>query len=148
MWYNGGKDTTLLKGRYYRQRGTAVVVQDGRVLLVRDRGRRCFSLPGGGIKKGEPTISAVERELFEELGLKAINIERLRKCDFKGSLNRHRVCIVTEMAGNPHLRGRELAEFIWWNVKQPVPIYAHVKGILTSLSSEYKHLALGIAQLV
>jgi len=46
-----------------RQRGVAVVIRHGEVLLVRDKGKHRFSLPGGAIKKGEPTVSAAAREL-------------------------------------------------------------------------------------
>lgn len=137
-------NSILLKRLYTRQRGTAIVIQDGKVLLVRDRGKRTFSLPGGGIKKGERAAWAVARELYEELGLKALNIQRLRECDFKGSLNRHRVCIVTEIAGEFSLQGDELDEFMWWDMNEPVPVYTHVKNILASLPSHYRHLVPGI----
>jgi 8-oxo-dGTP pyrophosphatase MutT (NUDIX family) len=115
-----------------RQRGTAVVIRDGKVLLVRDRGRHHFSLPGGAIKRGEPTTSAAARELYEELGLSAVKVTRLRQCDFIGAVSIHKVCLI-EATGKPHLRGRELDKFIWWNMKYPIPIYAHVKSILNRL---------------
>jgi len=111
-----------------RKRGTAVVIRDGKVLLVRDRGRHHFSLPGGAIKKGEPTVSAAARELYEELGLKAIKVTRLRGCDFKGSVSEHKVCLI-EASGEPHLRGHELDKFIWWDMKKEIQVYAHVKNI-------------------
>ena len=80
--------------QHLRGRGVAVVLRCGKVLLVRDKGKSRYSLPGGGIKKGEPTVSAAARELFEELGLRAVNIRRLRECDFKGSFSYHKVCLV------------------------------------------------------
>ena len=112
-----------------RKRGTAVVIRDGKVLLVRDKGHQRFSLPGGGIRKGEPTVSAAVRELYEELGLTAIKVTRLRECDFRGSLSEHKACLI-QAKGEPHLRGHELNKFIWWDMKEPIPIYAHVKNIL------------------
>ncbi|MFC2017770.1 NUDIX domain-containing protein [Chloroflexota bacterium] len=139
---------SLLRKLYSRQRGTAVVIQGGRALLVRDRGKKSFSLPGGGIKKGESATRAVARELYEELQLKALHIQRLKECDYKGSLNRHHVCMVTEISGNPHLQEDEVDEFIWWDTQEPVPVYAHVKYILTRLPSEYRCLVTGIEQLV
>jgi 8-oxo-dGTP pyrophosphatase MutT (NUDIX family) len=66
-----------------RQRGTAVATRDEKVLLARDRRMRCFSLPGGGIKKGEPTASAAARELYEELGLNAIKVKSLPRMRFQ-----------------------------------------------------------------
>jgi hypothetical protein len=55
--FGGGKEL-LHQGikmgpRCLRERGVAVVIRHGKVLLVRDRGKHRFSLPGGGIKKGE-----------------------------------------------------------------------------------------------
>jgi 8-oxo-dGTP diphosphatase len=115
-----------------RQRGVAVVIRKGRVLLVRDRGRHHFSLPGGAIKKGEPTVSAAARELYEELGLKAIKATRRRDCDFKGAVSKHRVCLI-QAIGRPHLRGHELDKYIWWDMKKSIPVYAHVTQILRKL---------------
>lgn len=118
--------------RPMRKRGTAVVMRTGRVLLVRDKGRHRFSLPGGGIKKGEPTVAAAARELYEELGLVAVEVTRLRECDFRGSTSEHKVCLV-QAKGEPHLRGHELDKFMWWDMKEPIPVYAHVRNILRRL---------------
>ena len=48
----------------------AAVVTDptGRVLLVRKRGTVNFMLPGGKLAAGEDAVTALERELREELG--------------------------------------------------------------------------------
>lgn len=117
-----------------RRRATAVVIIDGKVLLVRDKGTNRFSLPGGGIKKGEPSTSAAARELYEELGLRATVIRRLRDCDFQGSVNAHCVCLI-EAEGDVHFRGHELDEFIWWDMRKPISIHPHVLEILSRVSS-------------
>lgn len=41
----------------------------GRLLLVRKRGTRFFMLPGGKREPGEDALTALQRELFEELEL-------------------------------------------------------------------------------
>ena len=115
-----------------RIRGTGVLLRDGKVLLVRDKGHHRFSLPGGGIKKGEPTVSAAARELREELGLNASKVTRLRQCDFKGSLSIHKVCLV-EAKGEPKTKGYELDKFIWWDMNTTIPVYAHVTHILRKI---------------
>jgi 8-oxo-dGTP pyrophosphatase MutT (NUDIX family) len=117
-----------------RPRGTAIVIRYGKVLLVRDKGHDKFSLQGGGIHEGEPSVSAAARELYEELGLPVTNVERLRKCDFKGSLSEHKVCLI-EAKGEPNLRGHELDKFIWWDMKTPIPVYSHVTNILKILKN-------------
>jgi len=121
-----------MANRHLRARGTAVVLRDGKVLLVRDRGRHRFSLPGGGIRDNEPAASAAGRELFEELGLTPVKITRLPDCDFKGSASHHKVCLI-EARGEPHLRGQELDKFIWWDMKASVPVFAHVGVILAKM---------------
>ncbi len=51
-------------------RGAHVAVWlGGELLVVRQSYRRGLSLPGGGVKRGEPPVRAARRELGEELGL-------------------------------------------------------------------------------
>ena len=53
-----------------RHRGALVAVQVGaQLLLVRQSYRRGWTLPGGGVRHGEPPEAAARRELQEELGL-------------------------------------------------------------------------------
>ena len=115
-----------------RKRGTAVVIRNGKLLLVRDKGKHHFSLPGGAVNKDEPSVSAAARELYEELGLHIISVKRIPECDFKGSLSEHRVCLV-EANGEPYLKGHELDKFMWWDMKEPIPVYEHVERIVEKL---------------
>jgi 8-oxo-dGTP diphosphatase len=111
-----------------RHRATAVILRDGKVLLVRDRGHQRFSLPGGALKHGEPSVSGAAREVSEELGLHAIEVKRVSECDFKGGTNQHHVCLVTA-TGEPHIR-EELDAFLWWDMQSALPKYEHVTAIL------------------
>lgn len=54
-----------------RSRSAALVVKDGRILLVKMRafGREFYTLPGGGIEQGETPEAAAVRELKEECGV-------------------------------------------------------------------------------
>lgn len=49
----------------------AVILDDkGRVLVVKERGRDWWDIPGGGIEHGETVRDALARELFEEVSLR------------------------------------------------------------------------------
>ncbi len=115
-----------------RARATAVVVRDGKVLLVREAGVPYFSLPGGGIQKAESAAVAAAREIWEELGLAAVEVERVEECDHAGFLNDHHVCLI-QTDGNPCLRGHELEAFYWWDMKESIPLHPHVKAILAKV---------------
>jgi ADP-ribose pyrophosphatase len=50
----------------------AVVIRDGRVLLVKRKNppsQNLWAIPGGRVKAGEPLIDAVKREILEETGI-------------------------------------------------------------------------------
>ena len=112
-----------------RQRATAVILQDNKVLLVRDKGRHHLSLPGGGFKKGESSKQAAAREIYEELGLRTLSSERLRFCDLEGRRAKHRVVLLFT-TGKPYLKSKELNKFIWWDMKKRIPLQRHVSFIL------------------
>jgi 8-oxo-dGTP diphosphatase len=95
-----------------RQRATAIVRSDRGVLLVRDRGKSRYSLPGGKIERNEIAIAASIRELYEELGMRASKAERLPHCDHEASFNRHIVCLV-ESGNTPYLVSKELDKCLW-----------------------------------
>lgn len=118
-----------------RRRATAVVMRDGKVLLVKERGQGRFSLPGGGVKRNEPVVAAAARELAEELGLEAIKVTRLPGSDFTGPLNQHLVCLV-DIDGEPCLRQFRVNGFMWWDMRQSIPVLPHVLNILKKMDSQ------------
>lgn len=60
-----------------RVRVAALIVIDGRILLVRQsmKDHSYHLLPGGGVRAGETLASALEREVAEETGLNCITGE-------------------------------------------------------------------------
>ncbi|MFC1959905.1 NUDIX domain-containing protein [Chloroflexota bacterium] len=46
-----------------------LIVHEGRILLVRHTPTGKYILPGGGIDKGEPILTALKREIWEETGI-------------------------------------------------------------------------------
>ncbi|KKK97717.1 hypothetical protein LCGC14_2649980 [marine sediment metagenome] len=113
-----------------RRRATCVVVKNGKVLLVRDKGRRQYSLPGGGIKQGEPSISAAARELYEETGLRADKMERV--LTHEGNTQSHAVFLISEHRGEPRLIS-EIDSLIWWDQDSTVSVQDHVRTIVGQL---------------
>ena len=115
-----------------RLRATAVAIRerDGRVLLVRDKGMKSFSLPGGRVHQGEPSIAAAARELYEETGLNCSKIEW--QFPYKGTVQDHRVFRVTPQ-GEPRLKDGELSEVLWWDGKEKRRIRTHVTDILKKM---------------
>lgn len=66
----------LVLGRSRRTR--VLVIANGSVLLVRNwAGSGNWSMPGGGLKRGESPVHGAARELHEELGVK-VSETRLR----------------------------------------------------------------------
>jgi len=51
--------------------GDAVVVHEGRILLVRRRDDGLWAMPGGLVEVGETVAEAATRELWEETGVRA-----------------------------------------------------------------------------
>jgi 8-oxo-dGTP pyrophosphatase MutT (NUDIX family) len=62
-----------------RERASAVILKEGRILMVKieDRGKSWWCLPGGTIEPGETPEQAVLRELREELNVQAVPRRRL-----------------------------------------------------------------------
>ena len=112
-----------------RYRATALIIKDDKVLLVKDKGRHDYSMPGGGFKSKESTIQAAIREVQEELKLRSLSATRLRLCDLEGKRANHKVCLLT-VEGEPHIDHKELDGYIWWDMKQKIPVQGHVKYIL------------------
>jgi 8-oxo-dGTP pyrophosphatase MutT (NUDIX family) len=112
-----------------RYRATALIIRNNKVLLVKDKGRHDYSMPGGGFKPKESTIQAAIREVQEELKLKATSAKRLRFCDLEGKRANHKVCILA-VEGEPRIDHKELSGYLWWDMKQEIPVQGHVKYIL------------------
>ena len=69
------------------------MIRDGKYLLVRDKGHDKYSLPGGGMERGEEALAAACRELSEELGVKAYRAEELFDYTNEASFNDHTVVL-------------------------------------------------------
>lgn len=115
-----------------RDRATAVVRRDGLLLLVRDRGFRRFSLPGGGLRRGESPEAAVVRELEEETGLHATSVTPLPQCQTTDVFNTYLVFLI-DTRGELHIDPVELSEATWWDGKERLPLFYYVRHVITML---------------
>jgi len=115
-----------------RDRATAVVQRDGLLLLVRDRGFRRFSLPGGGVRQGENPDDAAVRELEEETGLKATSVTTLPQCLTTDVFNTYLVFLISAR-GELHVDPVELSEATWWDGKGRLPLFGYVRHIIAQL---------------
>ncbi len=95
-------------------RGVSVILRDpqGRVLFVRHAyGPPTWSLPGGGIGRGEQPEHAARREMTEELGLTLGPVSALGTIDETISSSRHTAYLfLAEIDEVPVPDGREIVE--------------------------------------
>ena len=105
--------------RRKRNRATLVAEQYGQILLVQERGRRRYSLPGGGLKRGESVLQAALRELKEETNLEVVKAEYL--FDYESATQLHKVVRAT-VWGHVHLQAKEIAGYKWWNTTEDIPL--------------------------
>lgn len=66
----------------FRPTAYAVILHEGQVLVVNTRSTGKFAFPGGGVELGERLEEALQREVWEETGLK---VEVLRFLTFRES---------------------------------------------------------------
>lgn len=116
-----------------RRRSTVLAVKDGRYLLVQEKGDSHYSLPGGGVEPGEPTLLAAVRELHEETRLKVSQIRYIG--DIDGSWAYHFV-FLAEVYGEVRLQRKEISAYRWWDGRESaaVPLQGHVRGALALLN--------------
>ena len=108
----------------------AALIRDrsGRVLLVRKRGTKAFMQPGGKLDAGEDDITALSREISEELGcildpesvlpLGAFDAAAANEPGFRVEANLYRVDVTGEISPS-----REIDEAIWVDPAPPPDIH-------------------------
>ena len=91
----------------------------------------CYDYPGGGVKKGERLLEALEREVYEEVGIQ-INGAQLIECTDDFYLARDEKClhsiliyfVVDDFAGEPNIKNIDETEvdyisgFEWVNINK------------------------------
>ncbi len=113
-------------------RATGVGIRDGKVLLVRERNQRDFGLPGGRIKAGETSATAVTREIYEETGLSPVRTAFVGT--HEGRYVVHQIYLL-DVTGEVRLQRREIDRFAWWDGSESLPVQDHVKAIMQLCSN-------------
>lgn len=95
----------------------AVIVRDGKVLLIRRRlreGTLLWALPSGGVEAGETPAEAAQRESLEEVGLTVTPTESLGERIHPKTGRRMHYVACTPDDSTPEVRDREeIAELAW-----------------------------------
>ena len=117
-----------------RIRATALVVRDGKVLLVRNKGMRRFSLPGGTIEKLEPGSDAAERHLEEETRLEPSSVYPM--FNYESRANSHRVFRI-DAKGKVRIHSNDISDYTWWDGSPELPIRNSVRDILSKAKIEF-----------
>ena len=111
------------------QRATALIVRDGRLLLVRNKGERRYSLPGGRMRSKESPTDAAIRQVALKTGLQPFDVERLPDCDTETANSRHHV-VRMDVAGSVVLNKREVSEYKWWDGNPGMRLNEHVPVVV------------------
>ena len=93
-------------------------------LLVYNRYRACWEIPGGLIDPGETAREAAIRELFEETGQKALKERLLGRLDWSGreveTVGALYGCEIAEL--RPFTPNEEIAELALWQGQQTIGV--------------------------
>lgn len=98
----------------------AIVLDEGQLLVIKDRFSTGYKLPGGHIDKNESIKDAIKREVYEETGINIefesiVNIGHFRNGQF-GESNLYIVCTAKALSKNIAINdSSEIAEARWIN---------------------------------
>jgi ADP-ribose pyrophosphatase YjhB (NUDIX family) len=123
-----------------RKRVTAIVETDKGIVLVSHsrHGKPTFMLPGGHIRKKETLMGAVTRELYEETGLHASEVQYLFELPTKHNL--HKVFFIKTYGDLK--KSHETTHINFWNdsTKDKLKVSWHVKPIIEKYKNKSEYV--------
>lgn len=116
---------------------TIIAVHDHKLILVYNRLRQYWELPGGRREPGESSLACAKRELTEEAGVvgqdfQVIGAFQTRLGDDKPIWGLLYNCKVSNKPLNP--RSSEISDVMLWNHKNPVGHLAKIDEIITEIA--------------
>jgi len=101
--------------------GILVVNNEGEILIIKSpKWKNCFIVPGGHIEYGEKIRDAAEREILEEVGIKAKFVKLIIVQDVifpkEFYKRKHFVslgCLCKALSSEAEKDGKEVSEIIW-----------------------------------
>ena len=121
-----------------RQRATAILVKDSKILLVKiaDKGRSWWCPPGGTIRPDETPEDAAVRELQEELNLEVVPSRRLYVVPMQHEEGIE-FGILVEAASTKAALGIDQAVVDWtWRSLDDVDDLPHARELKAALASD------------
>jgi 8-oxo-dGTP pyrophosphatase MutT (NUDIX family) len=107
----------------------------GTSLLVYNRLKMCWELPGGWVEEGETAHEAAERELLEEAGQRALNVYFLGRLEVAAQTQEANLlgalfCCDIEVL-RPFTPNEEIAELALWHGQEHVGL--HYVGVVSDI---------------
>ena len=119
------------KQRPLYPRATAVVVNQGRILLVKHNRENEWALPGGRIRAAEEPSRRAVLEVAEETGL--LIDAPLFVGRYAGTVAAHEI-FLAQGEGEPRANSRELQDACWWDGTGALQVQQHVNAVLAIVS--------------
>lgn len=119
-------DLAVLDDRIPMPASLIVVTLAGRVLMVHDRWRKQWELPGGMLEPGETARQAAVRELAEETGISATDLGFAAVVEFaprRPTRREYAAVYRTDLQVKPQLVvNDEVSDFHWWDLCSPLVV--------------------------
>ncbi|CUB54198.1 RNA pyrophosphohydrolase [Bacillus subtilis] len=128
-----------------RNRGVAIIVQEGKIALIKRirGGETYYVFPGGGIEEGETSEEATKREAYEELGVHIKVGNLIAKLEFKGTEYYFNAHIIGGVFGSGkaeefELKGRGSYIPLWLPIHELEKVNIKPYEVVESILEHYK----------
>ena len=109
-----------------KQTARAVIIRDGRLLLVTAHDKGYYWLPGGTVEDGESMVEALHRELAEELGVSALwhKLYKSYKTD-----DRHLDVFLVSIEGDIAI-DNGITDYQWYSIDSDIEVGEQFKNTI------------------